>query len=135
MAAPKPQELPRIQQPMSSKHPAMRLIEGGTFTMGSKAYYPEEHPLRRVRVDRFWIDETPVTNRDFARFVEATGYRTIAEFAPAPNDYPGMLPEYAQPGSLVFTKTSGPVPLTDYHLGWSFTVGADWRSCVLDRAV
>ncbi len=105
----------------------MRRIEGGTFTMGSEAFYPEEAPLRRVRVDPFWIDETPVTNRQFARFVEATGYRTVAEIAPDPKDYPGLLPEYAQPGSLVFTKTAGPVPLTDYHLWWSFTLGADWR--------
>jgi len=105
----------------------MRLIEGGTFTMGSEAFYPEERPLRRVKVDSFWIDETPVTNREFARFVEATGYRSVAEIAPDPNDYPGMLPEYAQPGSLVFSKTAGPVPLTDYHLWWAFTLGADWR--------
>lgn len=95
--------------------------------MGSEAFYPEERPLRRVKVNCFWIDETPVTSRDFARFVEATGYRTVAEIAPDPKDYPGMLPEYAQPGSLVFTKTSAPVPLTDYHLWWAFTPGADWR--------
>jgi formylglycine-generating enzyme required for sulfatase activity len=105
----------------------MRLIEGGTFTKGSEACYPEERPLRRVRVDSFWIDETPVTNRDFARFVEATGYRTVAEVAPDPKDYPGLLPEHAQPGALVFTKTSRPVPLSDYHLWWVFTPGADWR--------
>ena len=49
----------------------MRHIAGGTFTMGSLNWYPEEAPLRRVRVDDFWIDETPVTNREFARFVAA----------------------------------------------------------------
>ena len=65
--------------------------------------------------------------RPLVRMVEATGYRTVAEIAPDPKDYPGLLPEYAQPGSLVFTKTAGPVPLTDYHLWWSFTLGADWR--------
>lgn len=112
---------------MSTPHPGMHLIEGGTFTMGSEVYYPEERPLRRVKVDSFWIDETPVTNRAFARFVDATGYRTVAEIAPDPKDYPGMLPEQAHPGSLVFTKTAGPVPLTDYHLWWAFTPGADWR--------
>lgn len=112
---------------MSSQYPGMRLIDGGVFTMGSQAYYPEEGPLRRVRVDSFWIDETPVTNRAFARFVDATGYRTVAEIPPDPKDYPGLLPEYARPGSLVFTKTTGPVPLTDYHLWWAFTEGADWR--------
>lgn len=105
----------------------MRLIQGDTFTMGSEAFYSEERPLRRVEVASFWIDETPVTNRAFARFVEETDYRTVAEIAPNPRDYPGLLPEYAQPGSLVFTKTAGPVPLTDYHLWWAFTPGADWR--------
>lgn len=112
---------------MSIQHHAMRLIEGGTFTMGSEAHYAEERPLRRVRVDSFWIDETPVTNREFARFVEATGYRTLAEIAPDPKDYPGMLPEFARPGSLVFTRTLGPVPLTDIGQWWTFTIGADWR--------
>lgn len=105
----------------------MRLIEGGTFIMGSESYYPEERPMRRVNVDSFWIDETPVTNRDFARFVEATGYQTICEIAPDPKDYPGLLAEYAQAGSLVFTKTSGPVMLTDYHQWWRFTLGANWK--------
>jgi formylglycine-generating enzyme required for sulfatase activity len=105
----------------------MRFIDGGTFTMGSEAFYPEERPLRQVAVDSFWIDEAPVTNREFARFVDATGHRTLAEIAPDPKDYPGMMPEMARAGSLVFTKTAGPVPLTDYHLWWSFTFGADWR--------
>ncbi|WP_374283197.1 formylglycine-generating enzyme family protein [Novosphingobium sp.] len=105
----------------------MRFVEGGAFTMGSEAFYPEERPLRQVAVDGFWIDEAPVTNRDFARFVEATGHRTVAEIAPDPKDYPGMDPAMAKAGSLVFTKTAGPVPLTDYHLWWSFTFGADWR--------
>lgn len=74
---------------MTDKHPGMRFIEGGTFTMGSEAFYPEERPLRRIAVDGFWIDEAPVTNRDFARFVQATGHRTVAEIAPDPKDYPG----------------------------------------------
>lgn len=52
---------------MTADNPGMRLIAGGTFTMGSEAHYPEERPLRRVRVNSFWIDETPVTNRQFAR--------------------------------------------------------------------
>ena len=111
----------------SDPPPGMRLIPGGTFTMGSEHFYPEELPLRRVRVDSFWIDETPVTNREFSRFVEETGHVTVAEIAPDPKDYPGLLPEMAQAGSLVFTKTAGPVPLTDYHLWWSFTLGANWR--------
>lgn len=55
---------------------------------------PEERPLRRVKVDSFWIDETPVTDRHFGRFVEVTDNRTVAEIAPDPEDYPGRLPEY-----------------------------------------
>ena len=105
----------------------MRLIPGGTFTMGSRAFYPEEANLRQVRVDSFRIDETPVTNRAFARFVAATGHVTMAEIPPDPGDYPDMLPGMDRAGSLVFSKTPGPVPLTDYHQWWSFAFGADWR--------
>lgn len=105
----------------------MKLIPGGTFTMGSDRFYPEEAPSRRVKVDPFWIDETPVTNRQFAAFVEATGHRTVAEIAPDPTDYPGMDPAMAQPGSLVFVPTPAPVPLFDPSQWWTFCFGADWR--------
>jgi formylglycine-generating enzyme required for sulfatase activity len=105
----------------------MRLIKGGVFTMGSTGWYPEEAPPRRVRVGDFWIDETPVTNRQFAQFVAATGHVTVAEIAPNPKDYPGMDPALAVPGSLVFTPPPGPVPLDRYDLWWRFVPGADWR--------
>ena len=105
----------------------MKKIAGGTFTMGSDRFYPEEAPRRQVRVDSFWIDEVPVTNREFARFVEATGYKTFAENAPDPADYPGMDPALAQPGSLVFFKTSTPVDTNDFAQWWRFVPGADWR--------
>lgn len=105
----------------------MRRIAGGAFTMGSERFYPEERPTRRVRVGDFWIDETPVTNRQFAAFVEATGYRTLAEIAPDPRDYPGLAPEDAVAGSAVFQRTSAPVPLDDYSQWWAFLPGADWR--------
>src|SRR3546814_20102944 len=67
----------------------MRFIEGGSFTMGSDRFYPEERPLRRVKVDGLWIDETQVTPAAFAEFVPATGYQTIAELPPDPQLYPG----------------------------------------------
>ncbi|MEO5707885.1 MAG: formylglycine-generating enzyme family protein [Alteraurantiacibacter sp.] len=102
-------------------------VPGGTFTMGSEAFYPEERPLRRVKVDSFRLDETPVTNRQFSQFVAATGYVTAAEIAPDPKDYPGMDPALAQPGSLVFRKTPHRVPLTDFSQWWEFCLGADWR--------
>jgi formylglycine-generating enzyme required for sulfatase activity len=105
----------------------MRPIAGGVFTMGSTAFYEEERPLRRVKVDPFWIDETPVTNRRFAEFIAATGHVTLAEIAPDPADYPGMDLSLAKPGSLVFTKTPTPVPLYDHTQWWSFVIGADWR--------
>jgi formylglycine-generating enzyme required for sulfatase activity len=105
----------------------MRHLDGGVFMMGSQRFYPEEAPVRAVRVDPFWIDEAPVTNRDFARFVAATGHRTLAETAPDPADYPGMPIEMAQPGSLVFEPTAGPVDLRDFSLWWRFAFGADWR--------
>jgi formylglycine-generating enzyme required for sulfatase activity len=105
----------------------MRHLAGGEFAMGSDQFYPEEAPVRPVRVDPFWIDEAPVTNRDFARFVAATGHQTLAEVAPDPADYPGMPPEMAQPGSLVFRRTSGPVDLNDFTQWWQFCFGADWR--------
>jgi formylglycine-generating enzyme required for sulfatase activity len=105
----------------------MRHLDGGVFKMGSQRFYPEEAPVRAVRVDPFWIDEAPVTNREFARFVAATGHRTLAEIAPDPADYPGMPIEMAQPGSLVFEPTARPVDLRDFSLWWRFAFGADWR--------
>jgi len=104
----------------------MRHLPGGEFTMGSDRFYPEERPRRRVRVAGFWIDETPVTNRDFAAFVAATGYRTFAEIAPNPADYPGLPPELARAGSLVFERPRGPVDLNDFRQWWKFRFGARW---------
>jgi len=104
----------------------MRHLPGGEFTMGSERFYPEERPRRRVRVAGFWIDETPVTNRDFAAFVAATGYRTFAEVAPNPADYPGLPPELARAGSLVFERPRGPVDLNDFRQWWKFRFGAKW---------
>ncbi|MEE4450742.1 formylglycine-generating enzyme family protein [Novosphingobium resinovorum] len=105
----------------------MTWIPGGAFTMGSERFYPEEAPSRRVAVDGFWIDTAPVTNRQFAAFVAATGYVTVAEVAPDPRDYPGMLPGMDRAGSLVFHKTAAPVDTADPGNWWRFEFGADWR--------
>jgi len=105
--------------------PGMIHLPGGAFAMGSEHFYPEEAPVRQVRVDPFWIDETPVTNAQFAEFVEATGHVTFAEIAPDPKDYPGMPPELAQPGSLVFEMMPGPVDLSQTGW-WNFRIGANW---------
>jgi formylglycine-generating enzyme required for sulfatase activity len=104
----------------------MRFIPGGSFAMGSDRFYPEERPVRRVRVAGFWMDETPVTNTQFATFVAETGYRTMAEIAPDPRDYPGMAPDMAHAGSLVFNKTETPVPLDETGQWWRFVFDASW---------
>jgi formylglycine-generating enzyme len=101
-------------------------IPGGTFAMGSDRFYPEEAPVRRVRVDGFQIDATPVTNAAFEKFIAATGYITFAEIAPDPKDYPGMDPALAQPGSLVFEPGQSPVDLRSVSW-WDFRIGANWR--------
>ena len=73
-------------------HDRMIRIPGGTFRMGSDQHYPEEAPVHRVTVDAFWIDRTPVTNRQFKAFVRATGHVTSAQIVPEAKDYPGALP-------------------------------------------
>lgn len=95
--------------------------------MGSENFYREEAPVRQVRVDPFWIDETPVTNAEFSRFISETGYVTLAEIAPDPRDYPGLLPKLAHPGSLVFEPTADPVDLSSV-CWWDFRLGANWRA-------
>jgi len=103
-------------------------IPGGTFRMGSDSHYAEEAPAHSVRVDAFWIDRTPVTNRQFREFVKATGYVTSAEIAPDPRDYPGALPNMLRPGSLVFNPPKQPVDdMRDWSQWWAFKFGANWR--------
>jgi formylglycine-generating enzyme required for sulfatase activity len=102
-------------------------IPAGEFEMGSDGHYPEETPVHRVSVHGFWMDSRPVTNREFARFVEATGHVTFAELPPDPAQYPGALPEMLYAGSLVFVKPPGRVDLRDITNWWSFMKGADWR--------
>ena len=102
-------------------------IKGGEFLMGSNDFYPEERPARRVRVESFAIDCCPVTNAEFARFVEATGYVTVAERPIDPAQYPGASPELCVPGSAVFRRARGPVNLADWSQWWAWTPGAFWR--------
>jgi sulfatase modifying factor 1 len=113
----------------ASAHPTREMvwIEGGEFRMGSDIHYPEEGPAHRVRVNGIFIDPCPVTNRQFAAFVTATGYRTVAERTPNPADYPGALPHMLRPGSLVFRKTRGPVDLRNISNWWEWKPGAYWR--------
>ena len=105
----------------------MIFLPGGTFRMGSDRHYREEAPAHRVSIDSFWIDRTAVTNRQFRRFVQETGYVTFAELAPQARDYPGALPHMLKPGSLVFRQPAHPVDPRHFHQWWSFEFGADWR--------
>jgi len=113
--------------------PRRRLLEGmvwipgGTFLMGSDRHYPEEAPAHRVTVSGFWMDAYPVTNAEFQRFVDATGYVTLAEKPADPADYPGAIPELLEPSSVVFRQTPGPVDLRNPYQWWAYVKGANWR--------
>jgi formylglycine-generating enzyme required for sulfatase activity len=102
-------------------------VPGGEFTMGSGEHYPEEAPAHRVSVDGFSIDRHQTTNAQFAAFVGATEYVTVAERPLDPADFPGAPPENLVPGSLVFTRTPGPVDLRHISQWWAWTPGASWR--------
>jgi formylglycine-generating enzyme required for sulfatase activity len=95
--------------------------------MGSTRFYPEEAPEHTVHVPAFAVERHPVTNAQFAEFVSATGYLTVAEQLPDPALYPGAAPEDLVPGALVFQPTRGPVDLRDWRQWWSWVPGASWR--------
>lgn len=105
----------------------MARIPGGTFQMGSNEHYPEEAPAHKVAVASFWMDRYAVTNADFKRFVDATGYVTLVERAVDPALYPGAAPELLVPSSVVFRKTPGPVVLDNPYQWWNYVPGANWR--------
>lgn len=113
-------------------------IPGGEFSMGSRGIdhgktccssgtIADALPIHRVHVDGFWMDETDVTNRQFAEFVRATGYITVAERVPSKDEFPDVPEENLPAGSLVFMPTKGPFSLGDYHQWWSYVKGANWR--------
>ena len=87
----------------------------------------DSQPIHRVYVDGFWMDATEVTNEQFARFVEATGYITVAEQKPTKEEFPTAPLENLVAGSTVFTPTPQRVPLNDHFQWWSYVHGADWR--------
>ncbi|MHC9296820.1 formylglycine-generating enzyme family protein [Mycobacterium sp. LTG2003] len=102
-------------------------VPGGAFRMGSTSFYPEEAPIHTATVADFAIEKHPVTNAQFAEFVDATGYQTVAERPLDPALYPGVADEDLQPGSLVFRPTQGPVDLRDWRQWWDWAPGASWR--------
>ncbi len=109
---------------MSESADGMAWVPGGSFRMGSHDHYPEEGPAHEAAVDGFWMDERPVTVREFRRFVRETGHVTAAEKAP---DYPGADPALLVPGSLVFQRSRGPVDLRDWRNWWAYVPGACWH--------
>jgi len=128
---------PRFPQDKAAAPTGMVWIPGGEFTMGSdnKDSKKDEKPPHNVRVDGFWMDATPVTNRQFKEFVDATGYVTTAEKAPileeimkqVPPGTPAPAPELLVAASLVFKPTQGPVRLNNIRQWWAWISGANWK--------
>ncbi len=100
---------------------------GEPMCTGLRDGFTDSEPVHRVAVGGFWMDATEVTNDQFARFVAATGYRTVAEHAPRPEDFPGADPALLVPGAAVFVRPDGPVTLEDPLQWWRYVPGADWR--------
>lgn len=121
-------KVPEPRRPADTGQGYMVWIPGGTFSMGSDRFYREERPVRPATVSGFWIDPYLVTNADFARFVAATGYVTVAERQPQAEMYPDADPELLVPGSLVFRKPPGPVSLRNNLAWWAYVPGANWRA-------
>jgi formylglycine-generating enzyme len=120
------------------KAPAgMVWIPGGEFSMGAAdppgmdevgmQATTDSRPVHRVYVDGFFMDKTDVTNAQFARFVAATKYVTVAERKPRAEDFPGAPPENLVAGSVVFSPPDHAVPLTDHLQWWSYVAGANWQ--------
>ena len=113
-------------------------IPGGEFSMGAQdptdmhdavgmQATEDSRPVHRAYVDGFWMDATEVTNAQFASFVKATGYVTVAERKPRVEDFPGAKPEDLVPGSVMFSPPNHAVPLTNELAWWSYVPGVNWR--------
>ena len=111
----------------SSQAGGMLRIPGGTFRMGRDDHYREEAPAHDVGVDGFWMSRCAVTNAEFKRFVDETGYVTLAEKPADPANYPGAKPEMLVPSSVMFKKPPSRVDLSNHYNWWVYVPGADWR--------
>ena len=129
--------LPNHSSPQTRAPRGMVWISGGEFSMGAndppdmnnvgmKATL-DARPIHRVYVDGFFMDRTDVTNAEFAEFVKATGYVTIAERPPRAEDFPGAPAENLVAGSVVFSPPRHPVLLNNHLQWWSYIGGANWR--------
>jgi sulfatase modifying factor 1 len=123
--------------PEDAAHPGMVWIPGGTFRMGADntQAMEDEYPKHTTTVSAFWIDNTEVTNAQFAAFVKATGYITTAERKPDWEELKQQLPpgtpqpdeSLLVPASLVFSPPDHPIPLNDYSQWWSWKKAANWK--------
>src|SRR3954463_211016 len=129
--------IPNLRPAPGPSPRGMAWIPGGEFSMGAQdppdrdevgmKATVDSRPVHRVYVDSFYMDKSDVTNQEFATFVKATGYVTVAERAPRAEDFPGAPPERLVAGSVVFAPTKGPVPLDNHLRWWAYVKGADWR--------
>ena len=118
--------------------PGMIWIEGGVYSMGSEEHYEDEAPVRQQSIDGFWVDSHEVTNAQFSKFVQATGYVTVAERAPDPLMHPTIPADQLVAGGVVFRTN---LESDDgFNNRWAFVAGASWRnpegpqSHIMDRA-
>lgn len=131
---------PTIENPTPAPGAApngMAWIPGGQFSMGASdppamdaagmKATKDSRPIHRVYVDAFYMDKTDVTNAEFAAFVRATHYVTVAERTPSAEDLPGVPVEDLVAGGVVFAAPNHAVALDNYLQWWSFVKGASWR--------
>ncbi len=121
----------------ASPPPGMVWIPANETNMGTNdpKSQANERPTHRVKVAGFWMDEHPVTNAEFQKFVTATGYVTTAEQKPEWEQLQKQLPPNVPkpddsllvPGSLVFTPPNHAVPLNNLQGWWSWVKGANWQ--------
>jgi formylglycine-generating enzyme required for sulfatase activity len=125
------------KQPNAAAPDGMVWVPGGEFNMGTddSQSFPNERPAHRVKMDGFWMDRHDVTNDEFKKFADATGYITTAEKKPDWEEMKKQLPSGTPkpdgsllvPGSLVFVGTTNEVDLRDVSQWWRWTPGASWR--------
>ncbi len=129
--------VPAVTSPPGPAPAGMVWIPGGEFSMGAADPRSLDHgghepmadarPIHRVYVDPFWMDATEVTSDEFARFVKATGYVTVAETKPTRAEFPTAPEENLVAGSVVFSPSPEEVPLDNHYRWWSYVPGASWR--------
>jgi len=104
----------------------MKWVTGGTYAMGSNDF-EDAKPIHTVTVNGFWMDEHEVTNMQFAQFVAANNYITVAEKSLNPKDFPGVAADKLVAGSAVFSPPKHSVNLDNPLQWWKYIKGANWQ--------